>query len=54
MRSPEEKRSHEEKRSPEIRQLEGEFPNLFKRKGRVKNYVIKIKMKGAKITTERA
>ena len=43
----------EEKRSPEIRQLEGEFPKLFKGKGRVKNYEIEIKMKeGAKITQQ--
>ena len=44
--------SPEEKRSPEVQQLEVEFPNSFKRKkGRVKNYEIKIKMKeDAKIT----
>ena len=46
--------SSEEKRSPEIMQLGGEFPNLFKRKGRVKNYEIKFKMKeGAKITQQK-
>ena len=34
--------------------LEGEFPKLFKRRGRVKNYEIKIKMKeGAKITKQK-
>ena len=31
--------------SPEIKQLMGDFPKLFTRKGRVKNYEIKIKMK---------
>ena len=30
---------------PEIKQLMGDFPKLFTRKGRVKNYEIKIKMK---------
>ena len=46
--------SPEEKRSPENKQLEGEFSNLIKRKGRVKNYEIKIKMKeGAKITQQK-
>ena len=30
---------------PEIEQLIGDFPKLFTRKGRVKNYEIKIKMK---------
>ena len=37
--------STKEKRSPETRQLEGEFPSLFERKGRVKNYEIKSKLK---------
>ena len=31
--------------SPEIKQLMGDFPKLFTRKGRVKNYGIKTKMK---------
>ena len=31
--------------SPEMKQLMGDFPKLFTRKGRVKNYEIKIKMK---------
>ena len=37
--------SPEKSLNPEVQQLVGEFPNLFKRKGRVKNYEIKIKMK---------
>ena len=37
--------SPEKRLNPEVQQLVGEFPNLFKRKGRVKNYEIKIKMK---------
>ena len=46
--------SPEEKRSPEIRQVGGEFSNLFKRKGRVKKYEIKVKMKeGVKITQQK-
>ena len=46
--------SPEEKRSPGIRQLEGEFLNLFKRKGRVNIYEIKIKKKeGAKIRQQK-
>ena len=46
--------SLEEKQSLEIRQLEGEFPNLFKRKGRLRNYEIKIKMEeGAKILQQK-
>ena len=32
-------------KTPEVQQLVGEFPKLFKRKGRSKNYEIKIKMK---------
>ena len=43
--SPEKKQNSEEKQSPDIKQLVGEFPKLFKRKGRVKNYEIKINMK---------
>ena len=31
--------------NPELKQLMGDFPKLFTRKGRVKNYEIKIKMK---------
>ena len=46
--------SPEEKRSSEIMQLEGECPILFKRKGRVKKYEIKNKMKeDAKITQQK-
>ena len=37
--------SPEKRLNPEVQQLVGEFPNLSKRKGRVKNYEIKIKMK---------
>ena len=37
--------SPEKRLNPELQQLVGEFPNLFKRKRRVKNYEIKIKMK---------
>ena len=43
--------SPEEKISPEVQQIMREFPELFKRKGRVKDYEIKIDMKeNAKIT----
>ena len=46
--------SPKEKRSPEIRQLEGEFLKLIKRKGRVKNYEIKLTMiKNAKTTKQK-
>ena len=46
--------SPEEKISPEVQQIMQEFPNLFKRKGRVKNYEIKIDMKqDAKITQQK-
>ena len=46
--------SPEEKQSPDIMQLEGEFPKLFKRKGRDKNYENEIKMKNdAKITQKK-
>ena len=37
--------SPEKRLNPEVQQLVGEFSNLFKRKGRVKKYEIKIKMK---------
>ena len=37
--------SPEKRLNPEVQQLVGEFPNLFKRKGRVKNYELKVKMK---------
>ena len=41
----------EEKISPEVQQCIEEFPNLYKRKGRVKNYEIKTTMKNdAKIS----
>ena len=44
----------ENKQSPQVQQLQGEFPKLFKRKGRVKNYEIKITMKdNAKITQQK-
>ena len=44
----------EEKISPEVQQFIGEFPNLFKRRGRVKNYEIKINMKSnAKISQQK-
>ena len=43
-----------EKQNPEVQQLVREFPKLFCRKGRVKNYEIKIKMKNdAKITQQK-
>ena len=39
------------KLSPEANQLVGEFPNMFKRRGRVNNYKIKIDMKdGTRVT----
>ena len=41
----------ENQQSPQVQQLQGEFPKLFKRKRRVKNYEIEITMKdNAKIT----
>ena len=41
----------EEKISPEVQQFIGDFPKLFKRRSRVKNYEIKINMKNnAKIS----
>ena len=44
----------EEKMGPEVQQLFGEFPKLFKRRGRVKNYEIKINMKSnAKILQQK-
>ena len=46
--------SPEEKQNPEIQQLVREFPKLFRRKGRAKNYEIKSKMKNdAKITQQK-
>ena len=46
--------SPEEKPSPEVQQLMGEFPKLYKRKGRVKDYEIKIDVKSeAKITQQK-
>ena len=43
--------SPEESISPEVQQIMGEFPDLFKRKSRVKNYEVKIDMKdNAKIS----
>ena len=46
--------SPEEKPSPEVQQLMREFPKLFKRKGRVKDYEIKIDVKSeAKITQQK-
>ena len=46
--------SPEKKQKPEVQQLVREFPKLFCRKGRVKNYEIKIKMKNdAKITQQK-
>ena len=43
-----------EKISPEVQQFIEEFPHLFKRKGRVKNYEIKINMKNdAKISQQK-
>ena len=38
-------KSPEEKQNPEVQQLVRDFPKLFTRKGRVKNYKIKIKKK---------
>ena len=44
----------EEQLSPEVKQIAEEFPNLFKRSGRVNNYKIKIEMKeNAKITQQK-
>ena len=37
--------SPEKKQNPEVQQLMREFPKMFCRKGRVKNYVIRIKIK---------
>ena len=46
--------SPEENISPEIQQVMREFPDLFKRKARVKNYEIKIDMKdNAKISQQK-
>ena len=46
--------SPEEKQSPEIKQLMGDFPKLFKDKGRVKEFEIKINVKSeTKITQEK-
>ena len=46
--------SPEEKISPEVQQIMREFPELFKRKGRVKDYEIKIDMKeNAEITQQK-
>ena len=46
--------SPEEKISPEVQQIMREFPGLFKRKGRVKDYEIKFDMKeNAKITQQK-
>ena len=46
--------SPEEKISPEVQQMTREFPELFKWKGRVKHYEIKIDMKeNAKITQQK-
>ena len=46
--------SPEEKQSPEVQQLIREFPKLFKGKGRVKDYEIKIDVKNdAKITQQK-
>ena len=45
----------EEKVSPEVRQFFGEIPKLFKRRGRVKIYEIKINMKSnAKISQQKS
>ena len=45
----------EEKISPEVRQFIGEFPKLFKRRGHVKSYEIKINMKSnAKISQRKS
>ena len=44
----------EEKQNPEVQQLTREFPKLFKRKGRVKNYEIEIDIKSeAKVTQQK-
>ena len=44
----------ENQQSSQVQQLQREFPNLFKRKGRVKNYEIKLTMKdNAKITQQK-
>ena len=44
----------EVKLSPEAEQLVEEFPNLFKRRGRVNNYKIKIDMKdGTRVTQQK-
>ena len=46
--------SPEENQNPEFHQIVREFPKLFRRKGRVKNYETKIKMKNyAKITQQK-
>ena len=46
--------SPQESISPEVKQIMREFPELFKRKGRVKNYEIKIDMKNnAKISQQK-
>ena len=46
--------SPEKSISPEVQQIIREFPDLFKRKGRVKNYEIKIDMKdNAKISQQK-
>ena len=46
--------SPEESISPEVQQIMREFPDLFKRKGRVKNYEIKNDMKNiAKISQQK-
>ena len=45
--------SPEEKQIPEVQQLVREFPKSFKRKGRVENYEIKIKMKDDVRITQR-
>ena len=46
--------SPEEKQNPEVQQLPKEFPKLFKRKGRVKNYKIEIDIKNeAKVTQQK-
>ena len=46
--------SPEEKQSPEIKQLMGDFPKLFRDKGRVKEFEIKVNVKSeARITQEK-
>ena len=46
--------SPEEKQSPEVQQLIREFANMFRRKGRVKDFEIKIDVKSeAKITQQK-